>query len=303
MLAAGVAPPARAVRAAVPPQIDGRLDDAVWRAPASAPLEGDFVQVQPDEGQPASERTEVRVAYDARALYVAFRCYDRRAAGLAPRLGRRDNPPESDWVSLALDPYHDRKSAYVFTVTSAGVLADSILAEGQGENRNWDGVWVAAATIDADGWSAELEIPFSTIRFPGGDTQTWGFHVRRYISRLKEVDDRNLIRLGDASYVGRFEELTGLEDIRPGLSLQLLPYAAVTVRPSFASTSLAPRDAKTFQVGADLKYAVTGTLTLDATVNPEFGQVEVDPEVLNLTSFEVFFPEKRPFFLEGVDVF
>src|SRR5262249_21276688 len=139
--------------------------------------------------------------------------------------------------------------------------------------------------------------------FPPRDIQTWGFHVRRYLSRLKETDDWNLIRVGDPSFVDRFEDLVGIEGVRPGLSLVLAPYAAVTVRPSFSGGSLAPRDTTTPDVGLDVKYALTGTLTLDATINPEFGQVEVDPEVLNLSAFELFFPEKRPFFLEGVDVF
>src|SRR5262249_22215422 len=152
-----------AIRAHEKPHIDGKLDDPVW---ARAPVLDGFVQVNPDEGKPASERTEVRIAYDDDSLYVAFRCWDTQAWTIRPRLGRRDRMPESDWALIALDPFHDRRSAYLFLVNAAGVLSDGITTEGQGDNFNWDGVWEARTSIDAAGWSAEIAIPFSTLRFP-----------------------------------------------------------------------------------------------------------------------------------------
>ncbi|HJZ84790.1 MAG TPA: DUF5916 domain-containing protein [Polyangia bacterium] len=293
-------PRAQAVRAATPPSVDGRLDDPAWQA--APPLDG-FVQVEPNEGAAASEPTEVRIVYDQRALYVGFRCWDSRASQIAPRLGRRDAVPESDWVSVIVDPSPDRRSAYYFLVNSAGVVGDGVVIEGQGDSGDWDGVWTARTSIDDRGWSAEIEIPFSTLRFPRSGRQSWGIHVRRYISRLKETDDWNLIRRTDASQVGRFAQLDGIEGVQPGLSLQVSPYASATVRASAGPDTLAPQSETRAQVGLDVKYALTGTLTLDATINPDFGQVEVDPEVVNLSAFEVFFPEKRPFFLEGLDIF
>jgi len=289
-----------AVRAPIRPVLDGKLDDAVWQL---APVLDGFVQASPNEGNAATERTEARILYDDRAIYLGVRCWDSHAAEIRPRLGRRDNLPESDWVALDLDTYHDRRSAYEFLVNTAGVQQDGIITEGQGGNNDWDGVWDARTSIDAEGWTVEMEIPFHTLRFPRTSPQTWGFHLTRYISRLKEIDHWNLIRFSDASQIGRYEELDGIAGARPGLSLQLIPYAVGTLRASRSTDSLAPSGSSTGQVGLDLKYGLTGTLTLDGTINPDFAQVEVDPEVVNLSAYEVFFPEKRPFFLEGLDIF
>src|SRR5262249_8486962 len=291
---------ATATRALARPFIDGKLDDAVWR---TAPVLSGFVQRVPEEGKPASEPTEVRIVYDDRAIYVAFRCYDSQAAEIRPRLGRRDDAPESDWVLFAVDPFHDRRNAYLFLVNSAGVKTDGNLTEGANDDYSWDGIWEARTSIDASGWSAEIEIPLATLRFPRASAQTWGFHLRRYISRKKEPDDWQRIRGTDNGFASRLADLDGLEGLRPGLSLQLLPYVASTMRASYASDNLAPRDPMRAQMGLDVKYGLTGTLTLDASINPDFGQVEVDPEVVNLSAYEVQFPEKRPFFLEGADIF
>src|SRR5262249_10314075 len=154
---------------------------------------------------------------------------------------------------------------------------DGILTEGQMQNNDWDGIWESETHIDSEGWTAEMAIPFSTLRFPRTSPQTWGFHVSRYLSRMREVDVWNLIRATDPSQIGRYEELENIEGAHPGLSLQLIPYAAAQVRASFAQDSLAPRDSSHAQIGTDLKYGLTGALTLDATINPDFAQVEVDP--------------------------
>src|SRR5262249_38398284 len=200
----GALPHARAQRVAEPPRIDGRLDDSAWQ---TAPVLDGFVQRMPDEGKPASERTEVHIVYDDRAIYVGFRCWDSHASEIRPRLATSDNLPNSDWVAFAVDPAHDRRSAYIFVVNSAGVLMDGINTEGQGDNYDWDGVWDAQTSIDHEGWSAEIRIPLSTLRFRAGGTQTWGFHVRRFVARLNEQDDWNLIGINDASFVGRFADL------------------------------------------------------------------------------------------------
>jgi hypothetical protein len=289
-----------ALRAQTPPVIDGRLDDEVWR---NAPLLDGFVEMSPIEGVAAGERTEARVLYDDHAIYFGIRCFDSHAAELRPRLGRRDYAPESDWIAIDLDTYHDRRSAFDFVVNISGVQSDGIFTEGHGLTTDWDGVWEAQTSIDAEGWSAEIMIPLATLRFPRQPVQTWGFHVRRYISRLQETDSWNLIRVNDTSQVGRYEELVGLEGLKPGLSLQLIPYGVMTVHASRSSGNLSAQGDTSAGVGLDAKYALTSSLTLDATINPDFAQVEVDPEVVNLSAFEIQFPEKRPFFLEGLDIF
>jgi hypothetical protein len=293
-------PPATAVRTSRPPTIDGHLDDDVWQ---SAVVIRNFVQRYPIPGGPASEPTEVRVLYDDRALYLGVRCFDSHAAEVRPRLGRRDNPPESDVVAVGIDPFHDRHSAYYFTVNSAGVQSDAIMTDGQNDNWNWDGVWDAATSVDATGWTAEIEIPLATLRFRDVPRQEWGFYLYRYISRLHEQDNWVLIPRTESSFVGRFGTLVGVEGVHPGLSLRIIPYAAAALRASVQDANLVARDPAQVNAGFDLKYGLTGTLTLDATINPDFGQVEVDPEVVNLSAYEVAFPEKRQFFLEGLDVF
>jgi hypothetical protein len=289
----------RAVRVKVAPVIDGRLDDPAWRA---APVHRGFVQRQPAEGVRATEDTEVRIVYDDHALYVSFFCRDRQAALIEPRLGRRDSLPQSDWVSIAIDPYFDRKSAFLFQINNAGVQADAAIADGGDDDYAWDAVWDGAVRLQPDGWSAELRIPFSTLRFPNG-TQRWGVHVRRYLNRRQELSEWHLISSASTAYVGNFEVLAGLKDVRPGLSLMLLPYGLLQWNPSYATDNLSPRRTLTPNAGLDLKYAITGQLTLDATINPDFGQVEIDPDVINLSAIETFYPEKRPFFTEGAEIF
>ena len=268
-----------------------------------APVLDHFLQVFPHEGDPETERTEARILYDDHALYIAFRCWDSQAQTITPRLGRRDVLPASDFVGVYVDSQHDGRAAFEFLVNVAGLQADAIATEGQDDNFDWDGVWESETHIDPQGWTVEIAIPFSTLRFPRTSPQTWGLHIIRYHSRLREQTAWNLIRMTDASQIGRFAELVDIDGAKPGLSLQIIPYAAAQVRASFASDSLAPRDAGKLSAGVDAKYALGGALTLDASFNPDFAQVEVDPEVVNLSAYEVYFPEKRPFFLEGLDLF
>jgi hypothetical protein len=294
-------PPARAVATEVRPIIDGRLDEGAW---LTAEVLGDFVQTSPSEGSAASEATEVRVIYDSRALYLGFRCWDSQARALRPRLARRDGLSRTDWVGVALDTFHDRRNAYVFMITSAGTLADGILTEGEADTRlEWDGVWEGRVAVDGQGWSAEMEIPFSTLRFPRSAEQRWGFRLRRLVARRNEMSEWSLIRVTDSKVIGRFADLVGIAGVQPGLALQLSPFIAATGRLSFAPESLSPRNRVGGNAGLDLKYGLTGTLTLDGTINPDFGQVEVDPAVVNLTAYETFFPEKRRFFQEGSELF
>ncbi|MBI5482607.1 MAG: carbohydrate binding family 9 domain-containing protein [Deltaproteobacteria bacterium] len=296
---AGAAPELRAVRVPVPPKIDGRLDDPAWRV---APVYTGFRQKSPHEGAPATEETEVRVVYDDRALYVGVFCRDRQPATIRPRLGRRDSIPQSDWVAVAIDPYFDRKSAFSFVVNNAGVQSDVAMVDGGDDDYAWDGVWTAEVRIGGGGWTAELRIPFATLRFSPRAPLRFGVHVRRFLNRLQETSEWPLIPARSTSVVGNFATLTGLHGIKPGLRLQMLPYGRLQWNPSYAEGSLAPRRAVQPNAGLDVKYGVTGQLTLDVTFNPDFGQVEVDPDVINLTAVETFYAEKRPFFTEGAEI-
>ncbi len=297
--AAAAPPEITAVRAERPPVLDGKLDDEVWRR---APAIDVFRQLRPEEGKPSSQRTEVRVAFDARALYVAIVAFDREPDEIVSALGRRDDFPESDWVAVLLDSQGDRRALHWFLVNAAGTMADGASIEGGGDTE-WDGVWRVEVARRRDGWAAELEIPLATLRFSGARPPHFGIGFKRWLSRRKEESMWPFVPLNAPVFMPNLADVRGLDGVQPGLSLQLIPYVAASVQPSFQRGSLAPRDAASANVGFDAKYGIGGGLTLDATVNPDFAQVELDPAVINLSAFEVYFPERRAFFLEGVDIF
>ena len=292
-----------AVRAADAPVVDGRLDDAVW---AEAEGARGFLQRDPVEGEPASEDTEVRIAYDADALYVGARLHDRTPSAIVRQLSRRDVAVEADAFIVYLDPHHDHLTGAQFGVSAAGVQRDALIYNDQFLDVTWDAVWASAVTVDEGGWSVEMRIPLSQLRFAAREEATWGINVQRVIQRRNESDWLQLVRKNEAGLASRMAHLDDLVDVAPPGTLELMPY--VTSRAEF----IAPGDAghpfndgaRAFgAAGLDLKYGVTSNLTLDATFNPDFGQVEVDPAVVNLTQFEVFFEERRPFFTEGAKVF
>ena len=302
--AAGAPAVVTASRTDSPPRIDGAVDDPQW---ASAPVFGDFVQSFPNEGAPPSERTEVRVLYDHRNLYVGVRAYDTQPGGIVRSLGRRDSPPQSDLVTVIVDSTLDRRTGYAFTVTAAGVIRDGIYTNDKQFSTDWDGVWDAEAMVGDDGWSAELAIPLSLLRFAPGGERVWGFHVRRELPRTHELIDTAVIPSSGSQFVSRFIELQGLESLERHRKLEIVPYAA-------GRAALAPRYSEperplprlwipSADVGLDVRSALSSDLALTATVNPDFGQVEADQVVLNLSNLELFFPEKRPFFTQGVDLF
>jgi hypothetical protein len=298
---AAVAPRASAVRTATAPSIDGRLDDAAWNG---APVTSLFVQRDPDEGEPASEATEVRIAYDDEAIYIGARMHDR--GNVTSRLGRRDmTNASSDWFRVGLDSYYDRRTAFRFEVNPAGVRRDFTVSGTSAEgDLAWDAVWDAAATIDANGWTAEMRIPFSQLRFTDADEQTWGLQLERIIDRRQELAMFSFTPKSEAGGVPAFGDLTGLRGLRPGRKLELLPY--VLSQGTFQAASSNPFvDAHDMDAaaGLDAKYRITSNLTLTATANPDFGQVEVDPAIINLTAFETRFEERRPFFVEGANSF
>jgi len=301
----GLVPPAvRAVRVDHPPVIDGRLDDPAWAF--TTPIT-ELLQTDPEEGKPVSEPTEVRVVYDADAVYVGARLYDREPRKIVSRLDRRDADTQSDDFRVLFDSYHDHRTAFRFTVNSAGVKQDILFGDdGAFENDSWDPVWDVATTVDSLGWTAEMRIPFSQLRFSRARDQVWGVRFVRWIQRKNEFALFPFVGKTENGFVSRFAHLVGLQDIRAPRRLEVLPYS---VARGTYDTPPAPNDPFDrghnyfVSAGLDVKYGITSNLTLDATVNPDFGQVEIDPAFVNLTAFEQFLPEHRPFFVEGADIF
>ncbi len=298
------APEVRAVRLDEPIRLDGRLDEAVWRTTAAAT---GFRQFQPREGEEATQRTEVRFAYDEAALYVGARMFDSLgAAGVQTRLVRRDAEADADYLQLIFDTYHDHIGRLAFTVNPSGVRGDAN-GLGGGNDASWDPVWEVKTVIDSLGWTAEMRIPFSQLRYPRTDAeQTWGLQLWRQANRLNELSQWSWWGRTETGGPSRFGHLTGLVVTgAPGRG-EVLPYlvgraASVPVRD--ASDPFQEPRSVDGRVGADARILLTSNLTLNATVNPDFGQVEVDPAVVNLSAFETFFDERRPFFVEGAGYF
>jgi len=292
-----------AVRAATPPAIDGRLDDAVW---AQAPPVSGLLQRDPEEGAPASEDTLVRVAFDDRALYVAGDLRDREAGAVVRQLSRRDAPVEADGFVLYLDAHNDKLTGAMFAVSAAGVQRDALIYNDTYLDTTWDAVWESAVAAGPGGWTVEMRIPLSQLRFPRADRYTWGLNVQRIIQRRNEADWLELVPKNEAGLASRMARLEGIAGIHPPSTLQVMPY--VTGRGEFIQPASAGSPfndgSRAFAAGGlDLKYGVSSSLTLNAAINPDFGQVEVDPAVVNLTQFETFFEERRPFFTEGANIF
>jgi hypothetical protein len=292
-------PVSRAVRLEGSIQLDGKLDEAAW---ASAPVTPISTQIDPLEGQPASQRTEVRVLYDDEALYVGARLWD--SGEVTARLGRRDmRLGDSDWFGVMLDSYHDHRTAFGFDVNPAGVQRDEVKTIEDDDN-SWDAVWRVATSVDSAGWTAEYRIPFSQLRFRPDSALTWGVQFERIIGRNHEYSASTFIPKSAPGGVPAYGHLTGLRMLRPGSSLELLPY--VVSRAEYVDPGADPfRTTSEYSssFGGDLRYRVASNLTLNASVNPDFGQVEVDPAVVNLGVYETFFEEKRPLFLEGSEIF
>ena len=280
-----------------PPVIDGRLDDDVW---ADAPAIEDFVQDEPDNLQPPTEHTSVQVAYDGRYVYVAAYCYAKDLTGIRTGLGRRDDYPPSDAIAISFDPRHDHQTAYTFRVNASGVQGDFANFDDTGTNIDYDGVWAARTEITAQGWTAEFRIPFSQMRFalPPEAHVTWGFQARRDIQNRGEFDRWVPKPRGQQGDVSRFGHLIFDERLTPPRRLELIPF---TLSQSHVASGASAR--QTVSAGLDLRVGLGTAATISATINPDFGQIEADPSVLNLSVFETFFPEKRSFFLEDSRTF
>jgi hypothetical protein len=306
-------PSLQAVKVDQAPAVDGRVaGDPVWDA---VPAGADFTQVAPSEGAPMSERTEVRVVYTDTTLYIGVIAFDRTPSAIVSASPKRDGSlDEVDSIRLILDTYRDRQSGFVFGTSPAAAEYDAqVVNEGQGGNFtsgqaggsgggfniNWDGTWRVATAITDDGWSAEFAIPFRTLRYPDAPDQRWGFNVQRTIRRRNESGFwAELPRQYDLNRLSMAGELTGLE-IPQQRNLKIFPYVLGLARNEMGANRTVTKG----DIGADVKYSVTPSLTLDVTVNTDFAQVEVDEQQVNLDRFTLFFPEKRPFFLENAGLF
>jgi hypothetical protein len=289
-----------AVRANPHAKIDGILDERFWH---KAPRSTGFTQYQPDEGQPASESTFVMVAYDDEALYVAVELYDSEPDKIISRLTRRDRYAENDLVNLIIDSHHDHQTAYAFVVSVSGTQRDSYYYNDNWSDDSWDAVWESAARITDWGWTAEIRIPFHCLRFSCEENPVWGFYCSRRIARKGELSRWIYIPESASGFISHFGHIKGLKNLTAPRRLELLPYVV-----SYEKTepkSLGNLDGRDFfgNFGFDLKYGITSNITLDAAFNPDFGQVEQDETVLNLSTFETWYQEKRPFFLEGFKIF
>ena len=290
-----------AVRTPAPPLIDGQLDDPVWRGAAASTA---FTQSIPFDGGRPSEKTEVRVLYDESAIYIGFTC-EQIHTPIVERLTRRDRDSESEWVYVHIDSRNDGKSAYLFAVNIAGVLADAQIIDQTTYSWEWDENWEAKTARTKTGWTAEIRIPLRVLRFDSKlPVQSWGLQASRFIAQREETDLWAYVPRDVAAPIAFFGRLDGLADLKGAGALELQPFVLGYGRrrdPSQMATS--GGTSGSLSAGLDLKWHIAQDLTFDAALNPDFSQVELDQIILNLSTYETFLPEKRPFFLEGIDAF
>ena len=283
-------------------QLDGRLDEPAW---AAAAPQGGFWQREPDPGAPPRFDTEFRVLYDEAAIYVGVRAFDPEPALIRGRLTRRDVESQSDWISVTIDSYHDRRPSFGFAVNPAGVQVDQLHFNDTEVDTGWDAVWESATRVDELGWVVELRIPYGQLRFADAPEQAWGLQVMRKVARIQELTTWSPWPREATQDVSLYGTMTGIRGITPSRRIELLPYVlgGAELYDDEAGDPLHDGHDSVVGVGLDLKLGLGSSFTVAATVNPDFGQVEADPSQVNLSANEIFFAEKRPFFLEGTDIF
>jgi hypothetical protein len=292
----------RAIRLDAPISLDGVLDEPAWQGQHAI---GSFTQREPDQGIAPTERTVVFLTYDDEAIYVGAHLYDSSPDSVVARLARRDRSVSADMFYFYVDSYYDRRTGFYFAVNAAGTLYDGVLYNDDWDDDSWDGVWQAQTQRTSDGWTVEMRIPYSQLRFKQQARQLWGVNFKREIARKNEMDYLVFTPRNGSGFVSRFVPLVGIDNVKPPARLEVMPY--ITSRAEM--TQSIPGDPfndgsnLSASVGTDAKFGIGSNLTVDATINPDFGQVEVDPAVVNLSDFETFYPEKRPFFIEGLTIF
>ncbi|MGD0753625.1 MAG: DUF5916 domain-containing protein [Bacteroidales bacterium] len=291
-----------ATQISIPPVINGVLDDEAWKSGTWA---GGFIQNQPYNGQPETQRTEFKILFDENNLYVAIKAYDTSPDSIVNRLTRRDEA-DGDLVGIIIDSFHDLRTGFLFGVSSAGVKYDQMFTnDGQNQDASWDPNWWVETSVNKDGWVAEMKIPFSQVRFDKSSSDGWGLDVARILYRKNEQTFWQHIPRDAPGLVHLFGELKGLEQIRPRKIFDITPYGVARTE-TFQAEPENPFQAtgklSKLNGGIDAKIGITNNMTMDLTINPDFGQVEADPSVVNLSAYETFFTEKRPFFIEGNNI-
>ncbi|MEZ4903242.1 MAG: DUF5916 domain-containing protein [Spirosomataceae bacterium] len=291
----------------VPLKLDGILDDKAWQA---VDWGGDFIQFQPNGGMTPSQPTAFKILYDDRFLYVGYRCYDAAPDSVVKRMSRRDEFP-GDWVEINIDSYHDLRTAFSFSISASGVRGDEFISNnGNNWDTSWNPIWFAKTHLDEQGWTAEVKIPFSQLRFgsennPTESKRIWGFQVTRRLFRKEERSNWQYIPQNAGVWVSAFGELHGLKEVKPQKQIEIAPYIVgktETYKTQEGNPFATGRDNK-LTMGLDGKVAITSDLILDFTVNPDFGQVEADPSQVRIDGFQNFFQERRPFFIESRNIF
>ena len=289
--------------------IDGRLDEPAWRAAEKATR---FRQFQPLEGAPATQPTEVQILYGTNSIYIGALLRDDDPDRIQRTLGRRDEYMQADWFAVSIDSHLDRRTAYVFGVNAGGVEYDALRTEGDsgrgpggGGDASWNAIWDSDVRVTSEGWTVEMEIPYSMLRFSRAAEQVWGIHFSREIPRLGEESEwPHVPRTERTNFVARFGHIYGISGVEPRQNVEITPYTLSRLQTEEDPARAGRLEGHAgFDAGADLKLGLGSDVTLNATINPDFGQVESDPAELNLTAFETFFPEKRPFFVEGTQIF
>ncbi len=283
-----------------PPVLDGIIDEDAWDI---VEWSGDFTQITPYENRPPSQQTRFKILYDENNLYVAIRCFDSAPDSIEKRLSRRDGF-EGDWAEINIDSYHDLRTAFSFTITAAGVKGDEAITNDNNWDSSWDPIWYVKTSIDALGWTAEMRIPLTQLRFGKQDEYVWGLQVNRRYFRKEERSSWQFISPNATGWVHHFGELRGIRNINPQRQKDLVPYIVGRFENYEKEEGNPFADGKDLfgTFGLDGKFGVTNDLTLDFTINPDFGQVEADPSEVNLTTFETKFSERRSFFIEGKNI-
>ena len=284
------------------PKINGIPDEAIWQKASAG---ADFIENNPDEGTPPSQPTEFRILYSPKYLYVAYWCYDSEPNKIEKRLSRRDGFA-GDRITINLDTYHDKRTAFSFTITAAGVKGDEFVSQnGDNWDDSWNPIWYAASQINDEGWTAEIKIPLSQLKFGNKNEQIWGLQVIRQFFRKDERSVWQRIPQNAPGWISEFGELKGLIGIKPQKQLEIQPFGVAQYNTFEEEPGNPFRDGDDFTLngGLDAKIGITNDLTLDLTVNPDFGQVEADPAAIALDGFQIFFREQRPFFVENKNIF
>ena len=292
----------KAERISEPPVIDGVLHDDCWEH--AGEWSATFVQQQPDEGKPETEETRLKILYDNHYIYVAFRALDSEPDKINRWLAPRDQV-KGDAVCIIFDSYADKRTGFAFGLTAGGTRVDFLCSNSDNDDYTWNAVWEGRVSYDNKGWYAEFKIPLSQLRYSSEAEQEWGFHAIRVIDRKLETDHLHLIPRNNKGLVFSFATLDGISNLPKSRRIELSPYTSLKYQTSGKEAGNPYATGKEWGYGAGLdgKIGLSSDFTLDFTINPDFGQVEADPSTINLSAFETWYEEKRPFFLEGKNIF